>query len=139
MSGSVAKIFGNFTRYYTQSWVLRMQFRLQSLLLKSSATFSGIFDKMILYQIFLRRNQFFSGPNTSQQSVQKPYRPLLLFNISLRQSIILSNVSEKVALDFNSQGRNLNCLLSTQDKGRIKFFKSNIECNFRKFQLLNQT
>ena len=30
--------------------------------------------------LFLRKIQFFSSPKTSQQSVRKPYRPLLLFN-----------------------------------------------------------
>ena len=35
--------------------------------------------------LLLRKNQFFSCPKTSQQSVRKPYRPLL-FNISLGSS-----------------------------------------------------
>ena len=30
--------------------------------------------------LMLRKNQFFSSPKTSQQSVRKPYRPLLVFN-----------------------------------------------------------
>ena len=30
--------------------------------------------------LLLRKNYFFSSPKTSQQSVRKPYRPLLLFN-----------------------------------------------------------
>ena len=30
--------------------------------------------------LLLRKNQFFSSPKTSQQSVRKPYRTLLIFN-----------------------------------------------------------
>ena len=37
--------------------------------------------------LLLRKNQFFSSPKTSQQSVRKPYRPLLLFIFSLRITI----------------------------------------------------
>ena len=39
--------------------------------------------------LLLRKNQLFSSPKTSQQSVRKPYCPLLLFNISLRQGMVM--------------------------------------------------
>ena len=40
--------------------------------------------------LLLRKNQFSSSPNTAQQSVRKPYCPLLVFNSPL-QCIFISN------------------------------------------------
>ena len=50
--------------------------------------------------LLLRKNQFFSSPITSQQSVRKPYRPLLVFNSPWVQPVY------KKFYQFLKHGRN---------------------------------
>ena len=62
---------------------------LASLALDEDSPFTNLclftLDRLPLL-LLLHRNQFFSSPKTSQQSVRKTYRPLLVFYISLVQS-----------------------------------------------------
>ena len=43
------------------------------------------------------QKQFFSSPKTSQQSVRKPYRPLILFNISLQKKQVYITLGKNVS------------------------------------------